>query len=96
MNGKSTLSSSATAPSPSRLIYVVRMMLGGAVAGFFLGSLIGCLGGFLAVLATESWEPSVGGIFAMGLVFSTLGAAWGLVLGLIDAMSGAIGSKAGE
>ena len=88
MNGQQTLIRSqrhaTVSSSARRIVYVFRLLCGGAVGGFFLGSVLGSLGGFLAGIVNERWETGAVGVLLGGFILSTIGAAWGMILGLTD------------
>jgi len=88
MNGRQTFIPSTPHPfrsSTSRIIYVFRLLFGGAVAGFFVGSVLGSFVEFVVGVIADKWTVGAEGVFFGGLALSVVGAAWGLVLGLTDA-----------
>jgi hypothetical protein len=87
MNDQPTLRSPrhAFSSSSARVIYVLRLLIGGAAAGFFLGALLGCFGGFLTGVLIDTWEVDLVGALLAALVLGAIGGIWGLILGLTDA-----------
>src|SRR4051812_40067350 len=72
----------ALSRAATRAVYCFRLVCGGAIAGFFLGTLIcGCA----AIVATSVKTPStisLDDVLLGGFGISALGGLWGLFLGL--------------
>lgn len=68
----------------ARTVYCLRLLCGGAIAGFFLGTLICGCAAIVAVSIRNHLSISLNDVLLGGLCISILGGLWGLFLGLTD------------
>jgi hypothetical protein len=72
----------ALSRAATRTVYCFRLVCGGAIAGFFLGTLIcGCAAIVAASVKSQSMI-SLDDVLVGGFCISALGGLWGLFLGL--------------
>jgi hypothetical protein len=73
-----------TLPAMARIVYCCRLVCGGAVGGFFLGTLLCGCGAILATSFNGQLAVSLDDVLVGGLGISAIGGVWGLVLGVTD------------
>jgi len=74
----------ATLRGTARIVYCYRLVCGGAVGGFFLGTLLCGCGAILALSLRGQLTGSLEDVLLGGLCISIIGGIWGLILGLTD------------
>jgi len=74
----------ALSRAATRAVYCFRLACGGAIAGFFLGTLICGCAAIVAASVKSQLTVSLDDVLLGGLCISALGGLWGLFLGLTD------------